>query len=70
MYEIHAFPKMLSGQISAQRFLLDLKPYEAGASAGAKAGIELLEEAIIRRQLSDNFCFNKDNTDIFGKRVF
>lgn len=53
------FPKCLPGQISVQRLLLDVMKYKSGASTGTKARIELLVEAIIRRQLSDNFCIGK-----------
>ncbi len=55
-----------AGQISAQRCILVVKPYKSKYSAGVDAYIE---EAVIRRELSDNFCFYNPNYDsIKGNR--
>ena len=48
------------GQISAQRCILEVKPFKSKYSAGVDAYIE---EAVIRRELSDNFCFYNPNYD-------
>lgn len=57
-------PYLHFGQLSAQRIALNVK--KSGANKNAKAAF--LEELIIRRELSDNFCFynaNYDKTDGF-----
>jgi deoxyribodipyrimidine photo-lyase len=51
---------MYAGQISAQRCILEVKPYKSKYSAGVDAYIE---EAVIRRELSDNYCFYNSNYD-------
>ena len=48
------------GQISAQRCILEVKQFKSKYSAGVDAYIE---EACIRRELSDNFCFYNENYD-------
>lgn len=52
-------PYLHFGQLSAQRVALDVK--QSSANRNAKAAF--LEELIIRRELSDNFCFYKPNYD-------
>lgn len=54
-------PYLHFGQISAQRVALEV--LECRAPAEAKE--EFLEELIIRRELSDNFCFYNKNYDQF-----
>ena len=46
-------PYLHFGQISAQRIALEVE----GSPAGKKAKEAFLEELIVRRELSDNFCF-------------
>ncbi len=54
-------PYIHFGQISAQRIALDIQPFiEYQESQKA-----FLEELIIRRELSDNFCFYNKNYDSF-----
>lgn len=49
------------GQVSVQRCILMVKKYRSRAQEGTEA---FIEEAIIRRELADNFCFyNHDNYD-------
>jgi len=47
------------GQISAQRVALDVR----NAAAPPEAKAAFLEELIIRRELSDNFCFHNPDYD-------
>jgi deoxyribodipyrimidine photo-lyase len=55
-------PYLHFGQISAQRVAL-----EVSASAAVKKSREaFLEELIVRRELSDNYCFYNRNYDNFG----
>lgn len=54
------FFKLLIGQISAQRCILEVKEYK---TKHAKSVDVYIEEAIIRRELSDNFCFYNPNYD-------
>lgn len=49
------------GQISAQRIALDIQKYEQHL----KSTEAFLEELIIRRELSDNFCFYNSEYDSF-----
>lgn len=52
------------GMISVQRCILEIKEYNALYPESVK---DFMEEAIIRRELSDNFCFyNKDYDVIQG----
>lgn len=48
------------GQISAQRCILEVKKYKAKYAKGVDAYVE---EACIRRELSDNFCYYNPNYD-------
>lgn len=48
------------GQISVQRAVLTVKEYKSKYSASVDA---FCEEAIVRRELSDNFCFYNENYD-------
>lgn len=50
----------LTGQISVQRSILIVKQYRSKYKEGVEAYIE---EAIIRRELADNFCFYNKNYD-------
>jgi deoxyribodipyrimidine photo-lyase len=52
-------PYLHFGQVSAQRVALEVKRL-AGKTEAAKA---LLEELVVRRELSDNFCFYNQNYD-------
>uniref|UniRef100_A0A8D8BYM9 Deoxyribodipyrimidine photo-lyase n=1 Tax=Culex pipiens TaxID=7175 RepID=A0A8D8BYM9_CULPI len=48
------------GQISVQRAILAVKKYGKGFSEGVAS---FCEEAIVRRELSDNFCYYNKNYD-------
>ena len=48
------------GQISAQRCILEVKQFKAKHAQSVDAYIE---EAVIRRELADNFCFYNANYD-------
>lgn len=48
------------GQISVQRVILEVQPYEFKYKKSVES---YMEEAIIRRELSDNFCFYNKNYD-------
>lgn len=48
------------GQISVQRCILAVKKYGKGFSEGVAA---FCEESIVRRELSDNFCYYNKNYD-------
>jgi deoxyribodipyrimidine photo-lyase len=52
-------PYLHFGQLSAQRVALEVKRL-AGKTGGAEA---LLEELVVRRELSDNFCFYNPDYD-------
>jgi deoxyribodipyrimidine photo-lyase len=54
-------PYLHFGQISAQRVALEVLKAEAPPAAKDA----FLEELIVRRELSDNFCFYNDNYDNF-----
>jgi deoxyribodipyrimidine photo-lyase len=54
-------PYLHFGQISAQRIALETKK----AHADQKSKDSFLEEIIVRRELSDNFCFYEKNYDNF-----
>lgn len=54
-------PYLHFGQISAQRIALEVKK----ADANTLSKEAFLEELIIRRELSDNFCFYNQNYDSF-----
>lgn len=48
------------GQVSVQRCIMELKPYKSKFSKQVEA---YMEEAIVRRELADNFCFYQKNYD-------
>lgn len=48
------------GQISVQRAIIEVSKYKSKAKEGVEA---FCEEAIVRRELSDNFCFYNENYD-------
>jgi deoxyribodipyrimidine photo-lyase len=50
------------GQISVQRAILEVQKHKSKYSEGVAA---FCEEAIVRRELSDNFCFHNKNYDNF-----
>jgi deoxyribodipyrimidine photo-lyase len=50
------------GQISVQRAILEVQKHKSKCSEGVAA---FCEEAIARRELSDNFCFHNKNYDNF-----
>lgn len=49
-----------AGQISPQRCALQVRKYKSQFKEGVEA---FLEESIVRRELSDNFCFFNENYD-------
>ena len=53
-------PYLHFGQLSAQRMALSVKQHARSQNEGVKA---FLEESIVRRELSDNFCFYNPNYD-------
>jgi len=53
-------PYLHFGQLSAQRMALLVKSHARSHGEGVKA---FLEESIVRRELSDNFCFYNANYD-------
>ncbi|XP_057365381.1 deoxyribodipyrimidine photo-lyase-like [Daphnia carinata] len=53
-------PWLHFGQLSAQRCILEVKEYKAKY---AKSVDVYIEETLIRRELSDNFCFYNPNYD-------
>jgi deoxyribodipyrimidine photo-lyase len=53
-------PYLHFGQLSAQRLAYEVKK-EAGKTP---AGADFLEELIVRRELSDNFCYYNDQYDL------
>lgn len=50
------------GQISVQRVILEIRKYKGKFKDSVEA---YCEEAIIRRELSDNFCYYNENYDSF-----
>lgn len=50
----------VQGQISVQRVALCVKEYQSKYTASVNA---FLEEAIVRRELADNFCFYNEHYD-------
>lgn len=50
----------IPGQIAPQRAILQVRKYKSQFKEGVEA---FLEEAIVRRELSDNFCFFNENYD-------
>jgi deoxyribodipyrimidine photo-lyase len=52
-------PYLHFGQLSAQRVALEVQ----GSAAGAESRESYLEELIVRRELSDNFCFYNGKYD-------
>ncbi|XP_001361001.4 deoxyribodipyrimidine photo-lyase [Drosophila pseudoobscura] len=53
-------PWLHFGQISAQRCVLEVQRYRSQHKASADA---YCEEAIVRRELADNFCYYNENYD-------
>jgi deoxyribodipyrimidine photo-lyase len=51
---------MLTGQISVQRVALSIQEYKSKYTESVNS---FLEEAIIRRELADNFCFYCEHYD-------
>lgn len=51
------------GQISVQRAIIEVSKHKSKASKSVEA---FCEEAIVRRELSDNFCFYNENYDNFN----
>ena len=49
-----------TGQVSVQRAILTVRPYRSRYSKGVEG---FIEESVIRRELSDNFCFYNDKYD-------
>jgi len=65
MLMIHAFTssRIHTGQISVSRCISEAKRYSA-ENAKAGGGVSaFIEEAVIRRELSDNFCFYNQKYD-------
>ena len=60
-YQSNLSPYLHFGQISAQRIALDTEKYD-GNPESKKV---FLEELIVRRELSDNFCYFNKNYDSF-----
>ncbi len=58
----HLSPYLHFGQLAAQRVALDVED----APAGQRAKEAFLEELIVRRELSDNFCFYNHRYDSFA----
>ena len=48
------------GQISVQRAILSVSPYKGKYKESVEA---FIEEAVIRRELADNFCFYNEHYD-------
>jgi deoxyribodipyrimidine photo-lyase len=48
------------GQIAVQRAILEVKKYKSKSPKGVEG---FCEEAIVRRELSDNFCYYNENYD-------
>ena len=52
---------VLSGQISVQRAILRVREFRSKAKDSVEA---FIEEAVVRRELADNFCFyNQEHYD-------
>jgi deoxyribodipyrimidine photo-lyase len=51
---------LFTGQISVQRCILSVKQYRSKYKESVEAYIE---EAIIRRELADNYCYYNKNYD-------
>src|SRR5690606_28096168 len=60
-YQSNLSPYLHFGQISAQRIALEVEKFK-GNPESQKV---FLEELIVRRELSDNFCYNNKNYDSF-----
>ena len=58
----HLSPYLHFGQISAQRVALEV----VGAGAASDSSDAFLEELIVRRELSDNFCYYNPHYDSVG----
>lgn len=58
----HLSPYLHFGQISAQRVLLEL---EKTAADRNESGAAFIEELVVRRELSDNYCYYNPDYDIF-----
>ena len=58
----HLSPYLHFGQISAQRVALEVKKHRVKSEHKDS----FLEELIVRRELSDNYCFYNDKYDQFG----
>jgi deoxyribodipyrimidine photo-lyase len=58
----HLSPYLHFGQISAQRVALEVKKHRVKSEQKDS----FLEELIVRRELSDNYCFYNDKYDQFG----
>ena len=60
---------VLSGQISVQRCILEVKPLRSRFPEGTDA---FIEEAVVRRELADNFCYYNEHYDsikgMYGKK--
>ena len=54
------FRGFIKGQVSAQRAALYVKKHGKSHSKGVA---NFIEESIVRRELSDNFCFYNENYD-------
>lgn len=59
-------PYLHFGQISAQRIALEVRKATGEDQDIKAAAAEFLEELIVRRELSDNFCFYNQNYDRFA----
>lgn len=57
---ISNFRSDFTGQISVQRTILTVKKYKKSYPNSVDA---FVEEAVVRRELSDNFCFYNKNYD-------
>ncbi len=51
-----------SGQVSVQRAIIQVRQYKSKYAEGVAAYVE---EAVVRRELSDNFCFYNEHYDQF-----
>jgi len=55
-------PYLHFGQLSAQRVALEVQQ----SNGASRRKVSFLEELIVRRELSDNFCFYNEQYDSFG----
>ncbi|MFZ2323726.1 MAG: hypothetical protein WAV89_08520 [Ignavibacteriaceae bacterium] len=55
-------PYLHFGQISAQRIALEVEKFKRNTESKKS----FLEELIVRKELSDNFCYFNKNYDSFG----